>query len=272
MKITGKTRVVVHLAYPAKHLRTPEFFNPLVARLGHDAVLIPWEVSPSALPDAWAGLRKVENLAGVIVTVPHKQAVAQLCDELEGTAAALGVANVARRLPDGRFAGRMFDGDGFVRGLLNAGHPVEGKRVLLLGAGGAATGIAHGLLAAGAADLAIYNRSNDKAEALVTALVRLYPGRRIRTGPADGAGFDIIVNGTALGLRTEDPLPLDPSSLGPGSVVAEVVMNPDVTPLLLAAQMRGLTIHRGVHMITGQVQLLADFLLSPFQPSEVGAQ
>ena len=106
MPVTGTTRVVVHLTYPAKHLRTPSLFNPLLERLGHDGVLVPCEVSPDNLASAWAGLRGIENLAGVIVTVPHKIEVAHLCDELLGIAEVLKVCNVARRLPDGRFVGR----------------------------------------------------------------------------------------------------------------------------------------------------------------------
>ncbi|QHG65491.1 shikimate dehydrogenase family protein [Pseudomonas putida] len=260
MPITGTTRVVVHLTYPAKHLRTPSFFNPLLERLGHDAVLVPWEVSPANLASAWAGLRGIENLAGVIVTVPHKLEVAELCDDLQGAAASLGVCNVARRLSDGRFSGRMFDGEGFVRGLKNQGHALVGKRVLLLGAGGAATGIAHALLAEPLQRLVIANRSQAKAEELVAQLRTLLPGRKVAAGPADGRGFDVVINATALGLKADDPLPLPAHTLDSGTLVAEVVMNPDVTALLEAAQGRGCQVHKGVHMITGQVELLADFL------------
>lgn len=262
MQISGKTKVVVHLAYPAYHLRTPAFFNPVVEDLGYDAVLVPWQVPPDNLAKAWAGLRGIENLAGVIVTVPHKLAVAALCDELAGTARLLNVANVARRLADGRFSGRMFDGDGFVQGLRKEGHDVAGKSVLLMGAGGAATGIAHGLLAAGVAKLVISNRTPAKAEELAESLRQIYPDQVIEAGPADGRGFDVVVNGTALGLKADDPLPLPAETLVAGTLVAEVVMNPDVTTLLHIATARGCIIHKGVHMITGQTRLLAEFLLS----------
>jgi shikimate dehydrogenase len=262
MQITGKTRVIVHLAYPARHLRTPEFFNPLMEKLSLDAVLVPWEVAPGGLSSAWEGLRVIGNLAGVIVTVPHKQSVAALCDELTGTARLLDVCNVARRLPDGRFTGRMFDGDGFVRGLKNEGHDPAGKAALLLGAGGAATGIAHGLLATGVRELVINNRTLAKADELAASLSRLYPAQVVRAGPGDGRGFDLVVNGTALGLKSDDPLPLPVETLERSTLVADVVMNPDVTPLLAAAAARGCPIHKGVHMITGQVELLADFLLA----------
>jgi shikimate dehydrogenase len=262
MHISGRTRVVVHLAYPARHLRTPEFFNPLVEKLGYDAVLVPWEVPPDDLARAWEGLKVIGNLAGVIVTVPHKQAVATLCDELVGTARTLNVCNVARRLPDGRFTGRMFDGDGFVRGLKNEAHDPVGKSALLLGAGGAATGIAHGLLAAGVSKLTINNRTPAKADELVASLRHLYAGQIVEAGPADGRGYDLVVNGTALGLKAGDALPLPAETLDASTLVAEVVMNPDVTPLLAEAKARGCAIHKGVHMITGQVELVADFLLA----------
>ncbi|AEJ12801.1 MULTISPECIES: shikimate dehydrogenase family protein [Pseudomonas] len=260
MPVTGTTRVVVHLTYPAKHLRTPSLFNPLLERLGHDGVLVPWEVSPDNLASAWAGLRGIENLAGVIVTVPHKIEVAHLCDELLGIAEVLKVCNVARRLPDGRFVGRMFDGEGFVRGLKNQGHDLGGRRVLLLGAGGAATGIAHALLSEPITRLVVANRSLAKAEALAAQLRTLMPGRDIAAGAADARGFDVVINATALGLKADDPLPLAADTLQPGTLVGEVVMNPDVTPLLEAAQARGCPIHKGVHMLTGQLELLADYL------------
>lgn len=262
MPISGKTRVVVHLTYPAKHLRTPEFFNPLLEQMGHDAVLVPWEVSPDHLATAWQGLRGIENLAGVIVTVPHKLEVAALCDELHGVAKILNVCNVARRLPDGRFIGCMFDGEGFVQGLKQQGHDLNHKRVLLLGAGGAAIGIAHALLAENIQALVISNRTPAKAQALAHELQPL-SGTPVTAGPADASGFDLVINGTALGLNAHDPLPLPIETLAPGTVVADVVMNPDITPLLSAAAERGCHIHKGAHMITGQLTLLAEFLFSP---------
>lgn len=262
MPISGKTRVVVHLTYPAKHLRTPEFFNPLLERLGYDGVLVPWEVSPANLTAAWEGLRGIENLAGVIVTVPHKLEVAKLCDELQGAARLLNVCNVAKRLADGRFSGRMFDGEGFVVGLKKQGHRLSDKRVLLLGAGGAATGIAHALLAEDIRELVISNRTPAKAEELARELRAIFPERLVNAGPADATGFDVVINGTALGLNASDPLPLPVETLALGTIVGDVVMNPDITPLLSAAAERGCVIHKGAHMITGQIDLLAEFLFS----------
>ncbi|MCY1185679.1 Shikimate dehydrogenase (NADP(+)) [compost metagenome] len=106
----------------------------------------------------------------------------------------------------------------------------------------------------------ISNRSAAKAQELAIQLQGLVPGRLVATGAADGRGFDVVINATALGLKANDPLPLPAETLEPGTLVGEVVMNPDVTALLEAAQARGCQIHKGVHMLTGQVGLLADFL------------
>ncbi|RWR09241.1 shikimate dehydrogenase family protein [Paenirhodobacter populi] len=271
--ISGTTRVVVHLAYPSHHLRTPGLFNALCQERGLNAVLVPWQVPPQGLAEAVAGLRGIENLAGVIVTIPHKTAISALCDSLSSTARFLGVANVVRRDSAGRFHGEMFDGRGLVLGLRERGHDVAGRQALLVGAGGAAAGIAEALLGAGVASLTLSNRSAPRAEALAARLRAAFAGRAIRVGPGDATGADLVVNGTSLGMYPGDALPVDVETLDPGTLVAEAVMEPDVTPLLKAAAARGCQTHRGVHMITGQIGLLVDFLLgaSGGQPPDAGA-
>ncbi|MCA3459259.1 MAG: shikimate dehydrogenase [Rhodobacter sp.] len=261
MEINGTTKVIAHLAYPSKHLRTPLFFNPLCEQQGRNAVLVPWQVHPDQLDAAWEGLRQVESLAGVLVTIPHKTAAARLCDRLEGVSKLLGVVNAARRLPDGRFVGRIFDGLGFVHGLGKAGHSIAGKRVLLVGAGGAATSIAHALIESGVESLTITNRSPEKADQLVNLLQREFPGRRLRAGDNHTGGYDIVINGTSLGMKADDPVPFSADTLESGTLVAEVIMQPDETVFLKQAAARGCVIHKGHHMITGQIELLAAFLL-----------
>lgn len=268
-EVNGKTRVVVILAYPTTHVRTPTFFNALAAARELNAVVVPWQVPPEQLPQAIEGLRHVENLAGVIVTIPHKQAIAGLCDELEGIAAHLGVANVARRTAEGRFVGRMYDGLGFVAGLRREGIEPRERSILLLGAGGAGTAVADALLTAGAGRLAVANRSWEKAEQLVSRLKSLHPDADVQAIRDTRGDWDIVANATSLGLHANDPLPINPEHLPPGCIVADVIMQPDETALLQAARRRGCRIHKGVHMVTAQIELLADFLLA--QPDESGA-
>ncbi|ODT76163.1 MAG: shikimate dehydrogenase [Pelagibacterium sp. SCN 64-44] len=261
MEINGRTHVFVHLAYPSAHLRTPQLFNARCRELNLDAVLVPWQVHPDHLGRVLDGLRISESVPGIIVTIPHKETVAGLCDRLEGPAALLKVANVVRKAEDGALVGRILDGEGFVGGLLREGHDPRGRSALLVGAGGVAVAIADALLAAGVSRLVIANRTLGRAQILVERLQALYPGRDIAVGPADATGFDLVVNATALGMHEGDPLPLDPVTIAPGAVVAEVIMAPPVTSLLEAARQRGAVIHAGVHMLTGQIDPFIDFIL-----------
>jgi len=261
--ITGATRIVPHLAFPSGHLRTSTFFNPRCRELGIDAVLVPWEIAPEDLPGAWSALRLTRNVPGVVVTLPHKAAVAGLCEHRIGAAQSLGVANVARRNVDGTFVADMLDGVAFVAGLRRAGHEPKGRRALMVGAGGAASAIALSLAGAGVASLTIANRSHEKAEALAQTVARLCPGVPVSAGAPEAAGMELIVNATSLGMKPDDPLPLASDTIPAGSVVAEVVMNPDVTRLLVEAERRGAAIHRGVHMIKAQIDALIASIFGP---------
>lgn len=258
--ITGNTRFVPHLAHPCRHVRTPPVFNGECAGRGLDITMVPLDVTPQALAATVAALSQISNLAGMVVTIPHKTAIAALCDRLEGAAAMLKVCNVVRRESDGSLTGAMFDGDGFVAGLHHQGHEVRGRRALIVGAGGAASGVAYALLAAAVGHLTIANRSPDKAEALVAQLRDAFPQANVAAGTTIASNYDLVINGTALGMHDGDALPIDPAQLHPGTLVAEVVMQPDVTALLTAAQARGCIIHKGIHMVEQQISLLVDFL------------
>lgn len=260
MEIVGRSRVIVHLAYPSAHLRTPALFNARCAERGIDAVLVPWEVAPSDLDVVWAGLKAARSVAGAIITIPHKEAVASRCDTLEGVAAELHVVNVVRRDSNGRMTGRLYDGQGFVAGLMSHGYEPCGKRTLLLGAGGAATALAQALLTSGVSELIIANRSPARGEALAARLRSLNPDRRIATGPADARGFELVVNGTSAGLDGDPTSPVDIATIEPGSMIADIVMKPPMTPLLRGALSRGAQIHQGVHMLAAQIDLFIDFL------------
>ncbi|MFA7437508.1 shikimate dehydrogenase [Castellaniella sp.] len=260
MTITGNTRLCAILADPVAQVRTPQALNDYFAAHGTDAVLVPIHVAPDHLEAVLQGLRHMQNLDGFVVTVPHKQAICALCDELGAAARAVGAVNTVHRTPDGRLLGDTFDGAGFVAGLRDQGHDPAGRRALLLGAGGAASSVAFALVEAGVARLTIANRTAAKAQRLVDILQRAWPAAEVRVGPADPADHDLVVNATSLGMRPGDPLPLDAARLRPGTLVAEVIMKPRETALLQAARARGCEIHHGHHMLAQQVALIARFL------------
>lgn len=258
--ISGKTKLYALVAHPVSHVRTPQAINALFETRGLDAVMVPCEVAPDALARFVDGLRSIANLGGLVVTVPHKIAVASLCDELTPRAQAAGAVNTIRRDPDGTLTGDLLDGVGFVAGLKQAGIALEGRSVYLAGAGGAANAIALALAEQGIARLTIANRTRARAEDLLHRLAAHRPGLRVEIGTRDPSGHDIVVNGTSLGLRPDDALPLDCDRLTSSMTVAEVIMQPRETPLLSAAAAAGCRIQYGQPMLDCQLALMADFL------------
>jgi len=258
--ITGTTRLYAIIGDPITHVRTPMVFNEYFLARNIDAVCLPVHIARDDLPRGWAGLKSIANVDGFIVTAPHKTESAHLCDKLEGDGIHTKVVNTVRREQDGSFSGTLLDGRGFVSGLIKQSHQVEGRRFYMAGAGGAGTALAYALAYAGAAALTIHNRTKSKAEKLVANVGTAYPGIDVRVGTADTSGHAIVVNATSLGLKSDDGHSFDLASADPGALIAEVVMKPDMTPLLIAAEKRGHTIHFGIHMLNSQLNLMMQFL------------
>lgn len=258
--ITGKTKIYGILADPIVQVRTPEVFNRLFAENGIDAVLVPIQVGAEGLATLVTGLKEIKNLGGTIVTVPHKTAIAALCDELGEAGQMVGSVNTVRREEDGRLVGNMFDGLGFIAGLKSQGYSPADKRVLLLGAGGAAGAIAFALAEAGVSRLTIANRTQEKARRIASRVVEFYPDLTVQAGDFNPKGYDLIINATSLGMKADDPVPLDPDLLTPDMIVAEIIMKPETTALLAAAKDRGCPIHYGRHMLDQQIKLMAEFM------------
>jgi len=259
--ITGRTAVLGILADPVAQARSPQLVNAALAARGHDAVMVPLQVAAGDLERAVDGLRAWRSFRGAVVSMPHKSAIVALLDDATAEVRQTLACNAVRREPDGRLVGAMFDGAGFVAGLRHAGHEVRGKRVLLLGAGGAAAGIAFALAAAGVAALAIRNRTPARAAALAVRVQQASPDVEVAAGAASARGFDLVVNATSLGMQGGDPLPLPFEGVAPQTIAADVVLRPEPTPFLAAAASRGCVIHPGEAMLAAQIELLLDFIL-----------
>jgi shikimate dehydrogenase len=192
--------------------------------------------------------------------MPHKEALAAHVDELSGPAALIGAVNVVRREADGRLVAANTDGPGFVIGVREAGHELSGRRVLLVGAGGAGRAVAFAAAGAGAAALTVANRTAARAERLARDVAASYPAVAVAAGPPDPAGHDVVINATSLGMRPGDPLPVAVSRLAPGTLVCDIVTRPARTRLLDEAATRGCVPHPGLPMLASQVDLILDFL------------
>lgn len=216
------------------------------------------EVHPEALTPAVVGA-KAMGFRGINLTIPHKVAVMPLLDAIAPDAQMIGAVNTVRRDGDGRFVGENTDGKGFLRGVReDAGLDPAGKRIVLLGAGGAARAVAVELALAGAAQITVVNRSVERGESMTGDLVA-------RTGVQAsfvpwtstyrvGKDVDILVNSTSIGLYPDvDAMPdVTLDDVSPDLLVCDVIPNPPSTPFLRAATERGLRTLDGLSMLVYQ--------------------
>jgi shikimate dehydrogenase len=253
MPITGTTRVFLIAGDPVAQVRAPEIYNHLFERHGIDAVLVPVKVPPARLADFVRNAFGAENVGGMWVTIPHKAAMMALMNRCDPVAQLAGAVNAVRRADDGAIEGALFDGIGFVKGLDHFGIPVEGRRVLVIGAGGGGQAVAAALALRGVGELAIYNRSTDRAADLCTRLAAASGGVTKVAASPDPAGYDLIVNCTSQGLKQDDPLPFDPKRVDAGAAVEDIIMTREPTPLLKACAELGISAHAGFEMLVQQI-------------------
>ena len=214
----GATKLYGVIADPIEHVRATALFNAYFEQHSLDAVFVPFHVHPEGAAAALGGFRRMLNLHGVIVTIPHKTAFVDLVDEVLPTARLAGATNVIRPEPDGRWIGGNLDGMGFVNGLTDRIFPPMGRSFLVVGCGGAGSAIAATLIQSGITRLAIAELQRERAERLAARLSAATPDVPVNVFGAnpDPAGYDVVVNATPLGMREDDPLPFDPARLSSG--------------------------------------------------------
>jgi shikimate dehydrogenase len=243
--ISGTTRVAAVLGWPVEHSRSPAMLNAAFAVDRIDAVMVPFAVPPTSLPTVISTLRAIKAL-GASVTLPHKLAVAALCDELSTEAKAIGAVNCLELAGD-QLIGHNTDCAGFLDGLVAAGFELRGKRAILLGAGGAARAVAYGLRGGRAIEV-IARRPAEVTWA------RAWPWTDEQLRECF-ARADLVVDCTSAGLdETTDvaltaALPLD--ALPPSAWVATLVYNRR-TSLLERASERGHSTLDGKAMLVHQ--------------------
>jgi shikimate dehydrogenase len=258
---SGATRVVFIVGDPIAQVKSPAGVTAALRARGRDAIVVPAHVKPVDLRDFLAVARRMPNVDGVIVTVPHKFAAAELADSLTARAQSIGAANVLRRDASGGWLGDMCDGEGYVAGLRAAGCEPRGLKALLVGAGGAGSAIAHALVDAGVASLALHDADPQRRDALAAKL-RAYGNVLPTAGSTDPRGFDLAINATPMGMRPEDPLPLDVSGLQPSTFVGDVVTQPAVPPLIETARGRGCRTMTGAGMFAAVCDRMVEFYLA----------
>lgn len=257
--ISGKTKVVAHLGYPTESFKAPMIYNPWFEKHGVDAVVVPMGVKSEDYRAFLPLVFRLSNIAGALVTMPHKVTTVELLDEVSTTAKVAGACNAVKRDADGRLVGDMFDGEGFVRGVLRKGRELAGAKALVVGSGGVGSAIAASLAKAGVSKLGVFDAHTPMMDGLAARLRANYPGLEVATASKDPAGYDVVVNATPLGMKEGDPLPMDVERIDPATFVGEVVMKTEITPFLAAARARGCAYQVGTDMLFEQIPAYLEF-------------
>lgn len=264
MNITGRTKITGLFGYPVEHTLSPAMHNAAFEYLGLDYCYLPFLVHPNSLGKAVDSIRAL-TMAGVNVTVPHKEAVIPFLDDVNEEAAFIGAVNtVVSR--EGRLAGYNTDGRGFMRSLDENGISVEGKKVLLMGAGGASRAVGYYITETAAA-LAIHDIDRTRLDKLVSDLSHIRRNVSAFSRTDDPAGFDIIINATPLGLKTGDPSPVDISALSSMQTVCDLIYKR--TALLDMAAQRGCRTLDGLGMLLWQGVLAFELWTSVAPPVDI---
>jgi shikimate dehydrogenase len=257
--ISGTTALVAHLGYPTHTFKSSLVCNPWFEKHGVDAVVVPMGVTPQDYVDVFRSVFRLTNIRGALITMPHKVTTMDLVDEISPVARIAGAINAVRQRDDGSLVGDQFDGAGFVRGALSKGFDPTGKRALIVGNGGVGSPIAASLAQIGLAGIGLFDSDPRASEALARRIGEHYPDVTVTMGSKDPEGYDMVVNATPLGMRDEDPLPVDIERVASGTYVGDVVLSSRTTRFLQAAKEHGCTTQVGSDMLFELIPAYLEF-------------
>ncbi len=247
MYITGNTRITGLFGHPVKHSFSPQMHNAAFDHLGMDFCYLPFTVHPAYLRAAVESVRALD-MAGVNVTIPHKEAVIPFLDSLDDEAAFIGAVNTIVN-SDGTLTGFNTDGRGFLRSLKEHNIHSENKTILMIGAGGASRAISY-YLSRTASQMHFSDTDRKKSDKLVSDLRSMGGNVSVLQNLKNLEQYEIIINATPLGLKEEDPLPFDVSTLADHQIVCDLIYK--TTRLLGHAARRGCRTLDGSGMLLWQ--------------------
>ncbi len=247
MDVTGKTKITGIFGYPIEHTLSPLMHNTAFNHLGLDMCYVPFRVSPGDLPDAVKSIRSL-NLPGVNITVPHKENVIPLLDKVNEEASFIGAVNTIVN-SEGTLTGYNTDGRGFISSLSEEGIEIDKKDIVIIGTGGASRAVSY-YLSEKASRLSLYDIDREKSGHLTDDLNKIRSNVVLLDSIENIGKPDIIINATPLGMKPDDPLPLDPAFMSADMAVCDLVYKN--TKFLQEAEKKGAKTINGSGMLLWQ--------------------
>ena len=257
--VSGRTRVYGIVGHPIEQVRSPEMFSAEFARRGREALMIPVHVLPGEFEPTLRALMRVQNLDGLVFTIPYKQAACALADTLGAQARVAGALNALARRADGTWEGDMFDGAGCVEAFRRRGYGFEGQRVMLIGAGGAGSAIGIAVAHEGPAAMRLFDPDPARVGDLAAKVRGIGPAIDVTVGAPTLDGIDILLNASPVGMLGDPNMPVVADSIPQATIVFDAIVKPEQTRLLALAESCGCRVVRGREMMRGQISRMVDF-------------
>ena len=257
--VSGRTRIFGIVGDPIEQVRSPEMFSAEFARRGLEALMIPVHVLPGDFEACIAQLKRVQNLDGLVFTIPYKQAAVALADRLGDQARAVGAINALARRPDGQWTGDIFDGLGCVEAFRRRAYAIRDRRVMLIGAGGAGSAIGVAFAHECPRSFRLFDPDRARAAALAAKIRGISQAIEVTTGGPVTHDIDLLLNASPVGMLSDPRVPVDISEIDAEVIVFDAIVNPEPTRLLAMAEARGCRTVYGREMMRGQVSKMADF-------------
>lgn len=262
--LNGKSRLFGIVGDPIEQVRSPEMITWEMQRRGMNAVLVPMHVRAADFDEVMPQLLRLQNLDGLVFTIPFKAKAMAFAQALGPQANQVGAINALARHPQGHWVGEIFDGLGCVEGFRRRGLALRDKRVLLIGLGGAGAAIAAAVAAEQPSVFHMFDLNAQRCEQVAAMVRRISPATQVATSPPQVQHMDVLMNASPVGMLEDARLPLSVSGLPAGMVVFDAIVKPEQTPLLSLAEACGCTVVRGREMMRGQIAKMVDYFARPF--------
>jgi len=261
--INGKTRVYGIVGDPIEQVRSPEMVTWEMQKRQNNAVLIPMHVARDEFDSVMPDIMRIQNLDGLIFTIPFKARAIALAKTLGPQASQIGAINALKKNSNGDWSGEIFDGVGCVEAFKRRGIPIHDKRLQLIGLGGAGSAICLAMAYEKPKLMRLFDINPLTTERMVKMVNTISPQTIVEVGAPHADGIDILLNASPVGMLSDSRLPLAVETLKNGLVVFDAIVMPENTPLLTLAIDCGCEVVRGREMMLGQISKIVDYFFAP---------
>ena len=260
--VNGKTRVYGIVGDPIEQVRSPEMVTWEMQKRHHNAVLIPMHIARDEFNTVMPHIMRMQNLDGLIFTIPFKAKAITLAKTLGPQASQIGAINALKKHSNGAWSGEIFDGMGCVEAFKQRGITLQDKRLQLIGLGGAGSAICVALAYEKPKLLRLFDINPQTTERMAKMVNTISPQTLVEVGLPHAEGIDILLNASPVGMLSDARLPLAVEQFKKELIVFDAIVMPENTPLISLAQTCGCEVVRGREMMLGQISKIVDYFFA----------